>query len=124
MTELNFPEKYIEGIEAFNSGQYFECHELLESLWLEVGGNLGLFYQALIQIAVAIYHLEGENLFGAISLCDAGLAKLTKVPDRYMGLNVRDFEVKIAEFFKPYRLLSKGDLIQIDRNAIPKIQLS
>jgi len=120
----SYPEKYLEGIEAFNSGQYFECHEFLESLWLEVGGTLGMYYQALIQIAVAIYHLEGENLFGAISLCDAGLAKLAKVPDIYMGLDVRDFEGKVAKFFLPYRSLSRGDLIQIDRNAIPKIQLS
>ena len=124
MPESSYPQKYLEGIVAFNSGQYFECHEFLESLWLEVGGTQGLFYQALIQIAVAIYHLEGENLFGAISLCDAGLAKLSKIPDTYMGLNVRSFEEKIAQFFKPYRLLSKGDLIQIDRNIIPKIQLS
>src|SRR5574341_1222637 len=121
---MDYPKEYLDGIECFNEGQYFECHELLESLWLETGGVQEIFYQALIQAAVAIYHLEGNNLWGALSLYQAALDKFSKVPDVYMGLSVREFEENLRKFFQPYLSLKKGDSIHIDAARIPKIQLN
>jgi predicted metal-dependent hydrolase len=119
----NYPEAYLKGIQCFNVGQYFECHELLESLWLETGGVQEIFYQALIQAAVAIYHLEGNNLWGALSLYEAALDKFSKIPNTYMGLSVRGFERNLKKFFQPYLSLKKGDPIHIEPACIPKIQL-
>jgi predicted metal-dependent hydrolase len=119
----DYPETYLKGIQCFNEGQYFECHELLESLWLETGGMREVFYQALIQSAVAIYHLQGNNIWGALSLYQAALDKFSKVPDLYMGLSVREFERALKNFFQPYLPLKKGDPIHIDPVRVPKIQL-
>lgn len=116
-----FPEKYLQGIECFNKGDYFQCHELLESLWLEVGGTRGIFYQALIQEAVAIYHLENKNLFGAKSLFSLGLEKLIKIPDTFMGVGVRILEKDLKEFFEPYLSLEQGQPFGLERSRIPKI---
>ena len=38
--------RFIKGIEEFNSGLYFECHETLEEIWLEEHGEDRKFYQA------------------------------------------------------------------------------
>ncbi|MBI1870257.1 MAG: DUF309 domain-containing protein [Chlamydiae bacterium] len=120
---MNYPEKYLEGIKCFNERQYFECHECLESLWLEVGGIQEIFYQALIQAAVAIYHLERGNFWGAQSLYQESLKKFSKVPDLYMGLQVREFEQDFKKFFTPYLALKKGDFIEISPASFPKIIL-
>ncbi|MBI1884100.1 MAG: DUF309 domain-containing protein [Chlamydiae bacterium] len=119
----NYPQVYLDGIQCFNEGKYFECHELLESLWLEATGIPEVFYQGLIQEAVAIYHLENKNLWGATSLFQLGLEKLAKVPDIFMGLEVRKFERDVKKFFEPYLELKEKSGISIDESRIPKIIL-
>lgn len=42
-----------EGIECFNQGEFFQCHEVLEAVWVGEKGPDRLFYQGLIQVAVA-----------------------------------------------------------------------
>lgn len=41
---------------------YFECHEYLESLWLDSGRPV--VQKGLIQAAVCLYHLQGGNIRG------------------------------------------------------------
>ena len=118
-----YPQQYLEGIRCFNHGEYFECHELLEELWLDAGGLHEIFYQALIQAAVSIYHLERKNLWGATSLYQASLDKLSKIPDSFLGLDVRHFEKEMSRFFEPYMKLEPGDAIEIEASRIPKIEL-
>ncbi|MEO2068859.1 MAG: DUF309 domain-containing protein [Desulfurobacteriaceae bacterium] len=50
--------------KLFKSGLYFEVHELLEELWFNEFGKYREFIQALIQIAVAYYHLQNFNVKG------------------------------------------------------------
>ncbi len=66
-----------EGIELFNQGQFFQCHEVLEEVWLEASGEQKTFLQGLIQVAVAFHHLRHENLIGAGRLLTAGVEKLS-----------------------------------------------
>ncbi len=42
---------------------YFECHEYLESLWLDSGRPV--VQKGLIQAAVCLYHLHNGNIRGA-----------------------------------------------------------
>lgn len=77
-----------QGIEEFNTGFFFECHETLEDLWTGIRGPTRDFYQGLIQIAVALYHLTRGNLAGARSLFQRGLTRLDKYPARFGGLEL------------------------------------
>ena len=54
---------------CFNSGRYYESHDVLEELWLKVkAGPNGNFYKALIQIAGAFVHLQKSRPQPAASL--------------------------------------------------------
>jgi uncharacterized protein len=64
------------GVELFNRGEFFECHEVLEQVWLNAQNERKLFLQGLIQIAVGFYHLRRGNAVGATRLLDAGSSKL------------------------------------------------
>jgi hypothetical protein len=55
---------------------FFEVHELLEPAWLEAAEPLRTALQGLIQIAVALHHLEHGNRAGARSLLGEGRRKL------------------------------------------------
>jgi uncharacterized protein len=60
----------------FDTGLYFEVHELLEPLWMAGRGSDREALQGLIQIAVGYQHLANENLKGARALLDEGCAKI------------------------------------------------
>lgn len=62
-TSMDYPEQYIQFIHKFNQGEYYECHDLLEEIWMEEKSNK--FLQGLLQLSVGIYHFEYGNIKGA-----------------------------------------------------------
>src|SRR5579864_2499388 len=82
-TTLNREPLFVRGIELYREGAYFECHETLEDLWRPMRGPHRLFLQALINFAVAFYHLERHNPVGAARQLRKGLRKLTLYLPRY-----------------------------------------
>ena len=49
---MNKTAELRKGIEEFNRGDYFECHETLEDVWMLEAGENKRFYQGLIQLSV------------------------------------------------------------------------
>ena len=88
-------EKFRRGIEDFNRGEFFTCHEVLEEIWLRETPEEKRFYQGLIQAAAGFHHLGRGNRRGAASLLAAGLAKLEKFPAAYHGLALEPLRVEL-----------------------------
>ena len=85
---MAYDEKFVHFVVLFNHDRdYFECHEVMEELWLEEGRNR--FYQGLLQVAVGLYHWENDNLSGAIKLLAAALEKLQPAADAEHGLDLK-----------------------------------
>jgi predicted metal-dependent hydrolase len=68
--------RFLKGIQEFNDGLFFECHETLEEIWLEDHGEDRKFYQGIIQIAAGYYKLEQGVPAGALKLWRMGVEKL------------------------------------------------
>ena len=66
------------GIELFNHGSYFECHEVLEEAWTPERGERRLFLQSLIHVAVGLYHDQRGNPVGASRQLRKALRKLAR----------------------------------------------
>ena len=98
--KLNSPEEYFEeGIELFNAGKYFECHEAWEEVWKRSYGEEKLFLQGLIQAAVAILHSQRGNLEGAATLYRKACAKLDSLPIEHRTLKLGEFRDALRKFF-------------------------
>jgi uncharacterized protein len=69
-----------KGIREFNDEAFFEAHDTLEDVWMDVRGDERLFFQGLIQLSIGYYHLTCENFTGADHLLTRGLQKLKKYP--------------------------------------------
>ena len=76
-----------DGINLFNSGHYFEAHEVWEDLWRESSGPLRLYYQGLIHAAAGLHHLRKGNHGGARSQLVKSVTKLEQYPEIYCGIN-------------------------------------
>jgi len=59
--------RYLYGIDLFNAGYYWECHEVLEGLWLATGRKTkaGHTMQAIIQLAAAHLKIGLDQPLGA-----------------------------------------------------------
>lgn len=82
------PQQFWYGVEQFNSGQFYACHDTLEALWIEAPEPEKTFYQGILQIAVALYHLENGNRRGAMILLGEGSNRLGRYPSIYGCVDV------------------------------------
>ena len=60
------PEALKQAVVEFNRGEYWQCHETLEELWMPEAYPLRLFYHGLIKAAVGLLHLQRHNYNGAL----------------------------------------------------------
>ena len=89
MTE-EIPLDFWQGIEQFNSQEFYACHDTLEALWMEAGEPEKRFYQGILQIAVALYHLGNQNWRGAVILLGEGINRLSYYQPIYAGIAVEE----------------------------------
>ena len=101
-----------KGALLFNHHLFFEVHEVLEAQWLQETGREKLFFQGLIQVAVAFYHLENANLRGAQMLLQDGMAKLFPYRPAFLGVELQKFLTQLA--------VCRAELMQVGANANPR----
>lgn len=77
-----------QGIAQFNQQQFYACHDTLEAIWVEAPETDKRFYQGILQVAVACYHLSNDNLRGAIILLGEAIRRLCDYQPEYQGVNV------------------------------------
>jgi uncharacterized protein len=82
------PLEWLQGIDEFNTGKYYACHDTLEALWMDSIDPDKKFYQGVLQIAVACYHLHNRNWRGAVTLLGDGTGRLPYYQPVYAGIDV------------------------------------
>lgn len=83
-----YPAEWLQGIAEFNAGEYYACHDTLEALWMDSIDPDKRFYQGVLQIAVACYHLHNRNWRGAVTLLGEGMGRLPYYQPVYGGIDV------------------------------------
>jgi predicted metal-dependent hydrolase len=96
-------EAILRGVEQFNRGFYFECHDTLEEVWNGLRGEPRDFFQGLIQVSVAFYHLSGGNLVGAESLLQRALKRLSRYPDSCYGFDLSSHRRELGGWLERIR---------------------
>ena len=85
---MSADERFKKGIELFNNEEFYECHEIIEGLWLATEDEYKDLYKGVIQAAVALYHLKRGNLSGARELYRTSSHYLNQYKPKVLGLNV------------------------------------
>ena len=95
-------KRFEKGLELFERKEYFECHEVIEELWLETPADDPYrdLYKGVIQAAAAIYQLQRGILSGAKGLFRTSVMYLEKYRPRALGLDVDGFIERLKYFFK------------------------
>jgi hypothetical protein len=104
-------------VAEFNAGFFFECHDTLEEMWSGVRGPSRDFFQGLIQVSVAFYHLTGGNLAGAESMLARALKRFEKYPDRYFGFDLATHREQLRAWLER---IAAADVGQTALDGLPK----
>lgn len=105
------------GVTEFNAGYYFECHDTLEEMWTGLRGPSRDFFQGLIQVSVAFYHLTGGNRAGAESMLRRALKRFERYPERYFGF---DLAAHRAELRRWLDRIAAGEIEGLSLADLPK----
>ena len=114
-------EQLSRGIEQFNSGRYFECHDTLEDLWHDTRGRDRLFLQGLIQISVGFHHFFNTNFKGAASQLTRGLGKLDGYRPSHLGTELELFTQEVVRWLAIAERALQGEEPDIERSETPKL---
>lgn len=90
-------QAFWQSIEQFNHGEFYDCHDTLEALWMEAAQPQKSFYQGILQVAVALYHLSNSNWRGAVILLGEGINRLRPYQPRFEQIDVEGFVAQSVE---------------------------
>lgn len=77
---------FLQGIELFNRGRFFDCHEAFEEIWRSTSPEPRDLFQGLIQVAVGLHHwLERGNARPAARILARGRRRLEPFAARGHG---------------------------------------
>jgi uncharacterized protein len=116
------PDDVRAGIDMYNRGEYYECHELLEDAWRAESSEVRYLYQGILQIGVAFHHLGNQNWRGAIGLLERGIDHVNRFTPWCQGVNterlVREARTCLAALIE----LGPKQQHQFDWATVPVIQ--
>ena len=84
---MESPE-FWQGIEQFNQEEFYDCHDTLEAIWMDAIATEKNFYQGILQIVVACYHLGNYNWRGAVTLLGEGVRRLSYFQPSHSDIDV------------------------------------
>jgi predicted metal-dependent hydrolase len=120
---LGAGEEFLRGIDEFNDGAWFDCHETLEELWVGAPDGLRDLYQGILQVAVALHHWQNGNYQGAMLLLASGGKLLRRVEAWCLGVDVAALIAATEGVRSALEGLGAERMGELDQALIPRIRV-
>jgi predicted metal-dependent hydrolase len=116
------PGLVLKGIEEFNRGEFFECHESLEEAWMQESGRVRYLYQGILQVGVGFYHLQNGNWRGATGLLRNGTVRLKVFEPETLGVDVAKLIWESERCLQELETLGRERISEFDTSQIPMVE--
>ncbi len=116
------PDLVLKGIEEFNRGEFYECHEYLEEAWMQESRRVRFLYQGILQVGVGFYHLRNGNWRGATGLLRNGTVRLEEFEPETLGIDVAKLVRESERCLRELESLGRERLDEFDSTRIPKVE--
>jgi hypothetical protein len=114
-------ETAIRGLELFNSGEYFEAHEVLEAAWNLDESTARELYRAILQVAVTYYQIERGNFAGAMKMFLRLRQWIDPLPDECRGINVAQLRQDVLRVYDGVIALGPKRISKFDRTMFKPV---
>ena len=116
------PELALKGIEEFNRGEFYECHEYLEEAWMQEPRRIRFLYQGILQVGVGFYHQQNGNWRGATGLLRNGTQRLKEFEPETLGIDVARLVRECERCLEELEELGHERVREFDRTLIPRVE--
>jgi uncharacterized protein len=117
------PDLALKGIEEFNRGEFYECHEYLEEAWMQEPRRVRFLYQGILQVGVGFYHQRNGNWRGATGLLRNGIARLKEFEPQTLGIDVAKLVRECEQCLEELEGLGRERVQEFDTSRIPKVEV-
>lgn len=117
------PPALLASIEEFNRGEFFECHERLEELWMAEARPIRRLYQGILQIGVAFYHLRGGRYRSAVFLLERGSGYVRPFSPVCLGLDVAGLLADAERCLGELERLGPDRMGEFDWSMVPQLEM-
>jgi len=115
------PAALITSIEQFNQGGYYECHDILEELWMAESRPIRDLYKGILQIGVAFYHLQHKRYRPVVTLLQRGSGYVRAFAPTCMGLDLDQLLADAGRCLSEVERLGPDGVNGFDWSGVPKI---
>ncbi len=116
------PPLVISGIEKFNRGEFYECHDDLEDAWRDETRQVRYLYQGILQVGVGFHHQRNGNWKGATGLIRNGVERLRDFEPETMRVNVEKLVRESEKCLEMLEELGRERIREFDDSKIPKVE--
>ena len=116
------PGLVLKGIEEFNKGEYYECHEYLEEAWMQEPRRVRFLYQGILQVGVGFYHQQNGNWRGATGLLRNGTTRLKEFEPETLGIDVARLIRECERCLRELEELGRERVGEFDRSGVPTVE--
>ncbi len=116
------PDLVLKGIEEFNKGEFYECHEYLEEAWMQESRRVRFLYQGILQVGVGFYHLQNGNWRGATGLLRNGSVRLREFEPEALGIDVARLVRESERCLRELEVLGRERIEEFDLAGMPKVE--
>lgn len=115
------PPLVLSGIEKFNRGEFYECHDDLEDAWRAETRQIRFLYQGILQVGVGFYHQRNGNWRGATGLLRGGIERLKDFEPHTSGIDVKKLVRQSERCLRELDGLGRERVREFDTSLIPKV---
>lgn len=112
-----------KGIEMFNEGHYYDCHDFLEEAWMADESSGRDLYRGILQVGIAYYQIERGNYRGALKMLLRVRQWLAPLPDVCRQVNVTRLREDVERVHHALETLGPEAMDDIDRKLFRQIEM-
>jgi hypothetical protein len=114
---------FLQGVALFNAGEFYKQHDVFEKHWMEDSRPIRDLYQGVLQIGVALHHVETGNYRGAVKMLRRGLPRLRTLPPVCQTLDVALLRVQARAIHDELIALGPERLGEFDLARLRAVKL-
>ncbi len=112
-----------KGIELFNEGAYYKCHDALEEAWMRDPAPGRDLYRGILQIGIAYHQIEQGNYRGAVKMLLRARQWLDPLPAICRGVDVAGLRADAARVYEALVALGPEEVGLVDRGLFRPISV-
>jgi predicted metal-dependent hydrolase len=112
-----------EGVQLFNEGEFYKCHDALEEAWMADKSAGRELYRGILQVGIAYFQIQRGNYRGAVKMLLRVRQWLEPLPAVCRGVNVGKLRAEANAVHAALTELGPQRLEEFDQTMFKPIEL-